>query len=189
MLRVLAVLIAALLTVSACTGSDAVDQSAASTFKFHGATKLGEVFPQSQRKPAADFDGKLLDGGTFSLASTKGKVVVLNFWGSWCPPCRTELPQFDLLYRKVKSRGVAFVGVDTKDAKGNAENFVRTNDITFPSIYDEPGEVAVRLGNLPAVSLPFTVLVDQQGKVAAVYVQRMSYDDLKTALDKLLAER
>jgi peroxiredoxin len=189
MLRALLALCAALLTVSACTGSDAVDQSGGSTFKFHGATKLGDLYPQGKRKPAADFDGKLLDGGTFSLASTKGKVVVLNFWGSWCPPCRTELPQFDLLYRKTKAQGVSFVGIDTKDVRGNAETFVRNNDITFPSVYDEPGEVAVRLGNLPAVSLPFTVVVDQQGRVAAVYVQRMSYDDLKSAIDKLLAER
>lgn len=189
MFRALPALLAAVLLLSACTGSDAVDQTGGGQFKFHGATKLGDLYPQGKRKAAANFEGTLLDGGSFSLASTKGKVVVLNFWGSWCGPCKTELPQFDLLYRKVKSRGVAFVGIDTKDPKDNARSFVRNNDISFPNVYDEPGEVAVRLGNLPAVSLPFTVVIDQQGDVAAVYVQRLSYADLNTAVTKLLAER
>jgi peroxiredoxin len=187
----LAALLAAAFLLSACTGgSDAVDQSANGNFRFNGGTQLGKLIPEAKRKPAADFDGKLLDGGTFSLTSTKGKPVVLNFWGSWCPPCRTELPQFDLLYRNVmKARGVAFLGIDTKDDKGKGRDFVRTNDISFPSIYDEPGETAVRLGKLPAAGLPFTVLLDRQGKVAAVYLFALSYNDLHAALDRLLAER
>jgi thiol-disulfide isomerase/thioredoxin len=187
----LAALLAAAVLLAACTGgSDAVDQNANGTFKFSGGTQLGKLIPEAKRKPAANFDGKLLDGGAFSLTSTKGKPVVLNFWGSWCPPCRTELPQFDLLYRNVmKARGVSFLGIDTKDDKGKGRDFVRTNDISFPSIYDEPGETAVRLGKLPATGLPFTILLDRQGKVAAVYLVALSYRDLQQALNKLLAER
>jgi peroxiredoxin len=189
MFRAVFALLAAALALSACTGSDAVDQTATSTFKFHGATHLGRLYPQGQRKPAADFNGKLINGGTMKLSSTRGKVVVLNYWASWCGPCKTESPQFDLLYRKIKSRGVNFYGIDTKDAKGSAEDFVRNNDISYPIVYDEPGETAIRLGNLPTVSLPFTVLIDKQGKVAAVYIVRLSYNDLKGSIDKLLAER
>src|SRR4051794_24331345 len=189
MFRAVSALLAAALMLSACTGSDAVDQTGGGAFKFGGATRLGDLYPQSHRKAAADFDGKLLDGGTFKLASTRGKVVVLNYWASWCGPCKTETPQFDLLYRKVKSQGVAFVGIDTKDPKGQARNFIRNNDISYPIVYDEPGESAVRLGNLPTVNLPFTVLLDKAGKVAAVYVVRLSYDDLHKAVDKLLAEQ
>ena len=183
-------LLAAALLLSACTGSDAVDQNGVSTYEFKGATQLGKLIPEKQRRPAADFDGKLLDGGTFSLASTKGKAVVLNFWGSWCTPCRTELPQFDLLYRNVmKARGVTFLGVDSKDDAGKGRDFVRANDISFPSVYDEPGRIPVRLGHLPAIALPFTVLLDRQGRVAAVYALQLSYKDLKASLDRLLAER
>ena len=188
MLRALASLIAAALLLSACTGSDAVDQNAAGTFEFKGATPLGKLWPAAKRKPAADFDGKLLDGGTFSLASTKGKAVVLNFWASWCTPCRTELPQFDLLYRKMKTQGAAFVGIDSKDAAGSARSFVKNYDITFPSVYDEPGRTAVRLGHLPVAALPFTVLLDKQGRVAAVYALKLSYKDLEAPLERLLAE-
>jgi peroxiredoxin len=189
MFRALTALLAAALLLSACTGSDAVDQTGVQHYKFEGATPIGKLYPASKRQPAADFDGKLVNGGSFQLASTRGKVVVLNFWGSWCGPCKTELPQFDLLYRKVKAKGVDFVGINTKDPKDNARAFIRNNDISFPNVYDEPGEVAVRLGNLPAVSLPFTVLVDQAGKVAAVYIARLSFNDLQGSIDKLLAER
>jgi peroxiredoxin len=192
MSRLLTALVATLLgacLLSACTGSDAVSTNPDGTFKFAGATQLGKLYPPSDRKPAANFHGTLMNGGTFSLQSTRGKVVVLNFWAAWCAPCKTELPQFDLLYRKTRSQGVDFLGIDTKDVKGNAQRFIANNDISFPSIYDEPGETATRLGNLPSTSLPFTVLIDQSGKVAAVYVIRMSYNDLKAAIDKLLAER
>jgi peroxiredoxin len=189
MFRAVSALLAAALMLSACTGSDAVDQTGGGAFKFGGATRLGDLYPQSHRKAAADFDGKLLDGGTFKLASTRGKVVVLNYWASWCGPCKTETPQFDLLYRKIKSRGVDFLGIDTKDAKENARSFVRNNRITYPILYDEPGETAIRLGNLPTVNLPFTVLLDKQGKVAAVYVVRLSGIDLQKAVTRLLAER
>src|SRR3954454_23511191 len=148
-----AAVLAAALLLSACTGSDAVDQTGGGTFKFGGATSLGDLYPQDHRKRAADFDGKLLDGAKFKLASTRGKVVVINYWASWCGPCKTETPQFDLLYRKIRSQGVAFVGIDTKDPKENARSFVRNNDITAPILYDEPGETAIRLGNLPTVNL------------------------------------
>src|SRR4051812_26108519 len=140
MMRALLSLFAAAALLSACTGSDAVDQNGNGNFKFLGGTQMGKLIPAGQRKAAADFDGKLLDGGSFSLKSAHGRPVVLNFWASWCTPCRIELPQFDLLYRKLKPRGATFVGVDTKDDKGKGRAFVKDNDITFPSIYDEPGE-------------------------------------------------
>jgi peroxiredoxin len=187
MKRVFLALLAAAITLSACSGgSDAVDQND-QTFKFTSGTALGKLYPKSDRKPARNFTATLLDGGKLSLSSTRGKIAVLNFWAAWCPPCKTELPQFDLLYRQIKTKGVDFIGIDTKDVKGNAKAFVSDNDISFPIVYDEIGETALRLGNLPATALPFTVLIDQHGKVAAVYVQRLAAKDLQTAIDKLLA--
>jgi thiol-disulfide isomerase/thioredoxin len=190
MKRALSACLAAVLTLlalAACTGSDAVDQGAKSTFTFKSGTSLGKLYPKAERQRSSTFTGNLLDGGKFDLASTRGKVVVLNFWASWCGPCKTETPQFDLLYRQLKAKGVDFVGIDTKDVKSNAKSFIKNNDISFPIVFDEPGETALRLGNLPATALPFTVLLDQQGKVAAVYVIRLSAKDLQTAIDKLLA--
>jgi peroxiredoxin len=185
--RLLAVLTAAL-TLAACTGSNAVDQTG-STFKFQSGTPLGKLYPQSERRKAGDFSGALLDGGRINLAATRGKVVVINFWAAWCAPCKTETPQFDIVYRKLKSRGVAFLGIDTKDVKSNAEAFVHDYGISYPIVYDEQGETALRLGDLPATALPFTVLLDRFGRVAAVYIVRLSAEDLTGALDHLLAEK
>jgi peroxiredoxin len=190
MRRVLPLLLAAVLTLAACTGKDAVDQSGTGdTFEFHSGTPLGQLYPRGDRQPAGSFTGDLLDGGTTSLAAMRGKVAVINFWAAWCTPCKTEMPQFDLVYRRMKVRGVDFLGVDTKDVKSNAQAFVRDYHISYPNIYDEQGETALRLGDLPATALPFTVLLDRLGRVAAVYTLRLTAQDLTTAIDKLLAER
>lgn len=184
MKRVLLALFTAFLAVSACTSAASSD-----TYRFTSATPLGKVIPVTDRKPAGSFTGTLLDGGKTGTAQLRGKVTVLNFWASWCAPCRIESPQLDLLYRSVKSKGIEFVGVDTKDAKSNAQSFVHDFGISYPIVYDELGEVAIRLGNLPARGLPFTVLLDKSGDVAAVYLGELSAKDLQGPLDTLSAEQ
>ena len=176
--------------LAACTGSNAVDQSSsAGSFTFSSGTALGKLYPVAGRKKAGAFSGTLLDGAKFASSSTDGKVTVVNFWATWCTPCKTETPQFDSVYRQVKAKGVDFVGIDTKDVKSNAQAFVKDNKITYPILSDEEGQTAIRLGKIPQASLPFTVLLDKQGRVAAVYVIRLSPVDLTRAIDKLLAEK
>ncbi|WP_375489704.1 TlpA family protein disulfide reductase [uncultured Jatrophihabitans sp.] len=177
--------------LAACTGSNAVDQNPKQDgdFSFGTGTPLGQLYPVAERKKAGAFDGSLLDGGTFRSTTTEGKVAVINFWATWCGPCKTETPQFDSVYRQVRSRGVDFVGIDTKDVKDSAQAFVKNNKITYPIVSDEEGETAVELGKIPQLGLPFTVLLDKQGRVAAVYVVRLSPVDLTHSIDKLLAEK
>jgi peroxiredoxin len=187
-----AVLVSAALALSGCTGSDAVSSNPNGNnngFKFNGRTAVGQVEPEKARKKAEDFTVDGLDGGKIKLSSMRGKVVVLNFWASWCGPCQTETPEFDSVYRKIHKRGVDFVGIDFKDDRGNAKSFVQTNHISYPIAYDEEGATALRLGNLPTGGLPFTVLIDRTGKVASVWVDRLTPVDLTHGVDKLLAER
>jgi thiol-disulfide isomerase/thioredoxin len=183
MKRALLALLTALLAVSACTSS-----RSDGSFRFTDPTALGKVIPAADRKPAGTFTGELIDGGTLATADLRGEVTLLNFWASWCVPCRIEAPQLDLLYRKVKQDGVQIVGVDTKDARGNARAFLKDYDITYPIVFDEQGEVAVRLGDLPARGLPFSVLLDKAGDVAAVYIGMVTAKDLRGPLDTLTAE-
>lgn len=186
---VLAWLTAAVLVLAGCTGKDAVDQSGGN-FRFVSGTARGSVITPGDRKSAADFDGSLLGGGTYRSAANKGKVVVVNFWATWCGPCTVETPQFDLVYRAYKSKGVAFVGIDTKEAgRDQPRAFVRDHHISYPIVFDEQGETAVRLGNLPAQALPFTVLIDKQGRVAAVYQVALSPKDIEPVINELLAEK
>jgi peroxiredoxin len=184
-----AVLTAAMLVATGCTGKDAVDQGASGRFRFVSGTDLGKTYPLADRKQAGDFTADLLAGdGTLSLSQQAGKVVVVNFWAMWCGPCTVETPQFDTVYRDYKNEGVQFIGVDTKDLRGKAQSFVKDNDISYPMVFDEKGEAALRLGDIPTQGLPFTVLVDKHQRVAAVYVGIVSPKDLTPVLDELIAE-
>jgi peroxiredoxin len=176
------------LGLTACTGKDAVDQSAG-TFRFVSGTTKGKLIDADKRKKAGAFDGEGLDGGTVTLAQDAGKVVVVNFWATWCGPCTTETPQFDSVYRANKAKGVEFIGVDTKETSRDAPRaFVKDNQITYPIVWDEQGRTAVTLGKLPALALPFTVLIDKQQRVAAVYLSSLSAKDLQPVLNTLIAE-
>lgn len=180
----------AALALAGCTGSNAVVQDPGGQFHFVSATKAGNLIPVADRKKAGDLTGQLLDGhGTFKLAQDAGKVVVINFWASWCVPCVTETPQFQLVYQAYQHKGATFLGIDIKDQRGKARSFVSGNHITYPMIFDEEGQSALALGNVPAEALPFSVLVDKSGRVAAVYVGALLPKDLEPILTKLLAEK
>lgn len=191
-LRLLAVLVAALVGLTllvACTGKDAVDQSAGGEYRFVSATHLGSVIAEQNRKPAGAVDATLMSGAPFTLAADKGQVVVLNFWASWCGPCKTETPQLDSLYRQVHSQGVDVVGVDVKEvSRAEATAFITDNNISYPMIWDEPDKTALELGHVSVQGLPFTVLIDKQQRVAAVYVGPVAPADLQPVLSSLVAE-
>jgi thiol-disulfide isomerase/thioredoxin len=179
-----AVVVLAVLTLTGCSSNTV----SSNHFTFHTATALGQTYPQAQRKLAEPVTGTLLNGAKYQLADDLGKVVVVNFWATWCPPCVVETPQLQIVYQAYQAKGVAIVGVDTDDApEDNAQAFVADNKITFPIVYDEKSQIALQLGDLPIQGLPFTVLVDKQGKVAAVYQEPVTPKDLEPVLNSLLA--
>jgi len=190
MKRLLALLTCALLSITACSGGkDAVDQGAGGQFRYHDVTPHGKTISATSRKTVGKVTGELLSGGTFSLAAQQGKVVVLNFWGSWCGPCQIESPQFDSLYRKVKAKGVEFVGLDVKETtRSKPESFIKDNQITYPNVWDPKAKTAIQLGKVPMVGLPWTVVVDKQRRVAAVYSGPVLPADLRPVLTSLIAE-
>lgn len=174
---------------SACaTGADAVAVNNGGQFRFVEATPTGELIGVDQRGVAPDFGGTLLDGAAFDSAVLDGDVAVINFWGSWCGPCRVESPEFQQVYADVRDQGVSFLGVDVKDGDQQARAFVADKGITYPSIFDPRGEVTLAFRNFPPSAIPSTVLLDRNGLVAAVYLGTVAQDTLRGVIDVLLAE-
>ncbi len=193
MRRLLPVLLTALLAAAAgCTGgTDAVDQAAGGEFRFVAGTGKGQLIPEPDRKPAPAISGDLLGRpGTFDLAAARGKVVVLNFWASWCAPCRVEAPDLDAAYRATKASGVEFVGVNTKEPEqSTGEAFVARAGISYPNVWDPTGRLTLRFRDFRANGFPYTIVVDRQSRVAAVYTTPLLREDIEPVVTRLAAER
>ena len=113
--------------------------------------------------PAADFELRLFGGDLLTMSDLKGKVVVLNFWASWCPPCRAEMPDFEEMWREMRDDGVVFVGVAVSDSPKEARAFVEATGVTYPVGVDPSGSIA---SDYRVLSLPTTFLIDREGREA-----------------------
>jgi thiol-disulfide isomerase/thioredoxin len=188
-LRLLAAAGALALLAGCSTGSDQVDVNNGGEFRFVAGTPAGEVIPPGERASAPDFSGTLLGGGQFSSTDLDGEVAVLNFWGSWCGPCRVETPQFQEVYAEVRNDGVQFLGLNVKETSEQfALAFVDRFGIEFPSLYDPRGEVALAFRDYPANAIPSTIVLDGENRVAAVYTGEISQEDLRRVIDVVLEE-
>jgi peroxiredoxin len=186
---VLAALAALALLAGCSTGPNAVAVDNGGEFRFVAGTPAGSAIPQGERAKAPTFSGTLLGGGAFSSSELAGSIAVLNFWGSWCAPCRVETPEFQQVYTEVQGRGVRFLGLNVKETDQQfAQAFVQSQHITFPSLYDPRGEVALAFRDYPANAIPSTIILDRGGRVAAVYTGPVQQADLRSVLDRLLKE-
>ena len=113
-----------------------------------------------ERAPAFSLE-RLDDGGTISLASLRGKVVVLNFWASWCDPCKREAPALEQLWRDYRSQGVVVLGIDTNDASNDARQFISAHDVTYPTV----GGGGSLTAEYRILDLPVTYVLNRQGRV------------------------
>jgi thiol-disulfide isomerase/thioredoxin len=183
-------LLAALLLAGCTTGDGAVDVANGGEFRFVQATPSGEVIPEADRAAAPEFSGTLLETGrAWESSLLAGQVAVLNFWGSWCAPCRVETPEFSEVAAEHAAAGVQFVGINVKEPSEQfALAFIDRFDISFPSLYDPRGEVALAFRDYPANAVPSTIMLDTEGRVAAVYTGEVAQEDLRRVLDLLLEE-
>lgn len=125
------------------------------------------VLPEAARRPLPAFSGQTLDGATLDLASLRGRPLVLNFWSSWCGPCRAEQEGLELASETLTGRGVRVVGVNILDDRGAAASYLEEFEVGYPSLFDRPALLPARLGALGPVGPPHTLVVDGQGRVAA----------------------
>ncbi len=146
------------------------------------------TFVAADRGPAPAVTGELLDGSPFDLAGWRGRVVVLNWWGSWCAPCRLEAPDLQATHEATRDLKVEFLGVDIRDDRDAAKAFVASFGITYPSLFDPAGRVALAFRDVPLTVVPSTALLDRQLRVAAVFRRVVTQRELEAAVRALATE-
>ncbi|SEL43293.1 TlpA family protein disulfide reductase [Streptacidiphilus jiangxiensis] len=180
------------LMLSACSGTNAAETGGGSDTGFVAGTGLAQSVPAGQRGAAINLTGKDLDGKGIDLASYRGKVVVLNVWGSWCGPCRAEAGDFETVYKADQAKGVEFVGINTRDTQiDQAQQFVKTHGLTYPSFYDEDGSLLLQFpaGSLNPQAIPSTLILDRQGRIAVRALEPLTSDQLAKLVDPVIAEK
>jgi thiol-disulfide isomerase/thioredoxin len=193
LVRLGAILTTAVIAVGCSTGDDAVAQGG--TFEFvapGGQTDIVYDPPDARGRPGPIRGPSLLDPNTtLSLDDFAGKVVVLNVWGQWCAPCRSEIGQLETVYNATRDQGVAFLGIDVRDYNRDAaRDFVVDRKVAFPSIYDPAMRTMIAFGGkYPTTVIPSTVVLDRQHRVAAVFLRELLAEDLQPVVERLAAEK
>ncbi len=143
-----------------------------------------EVDKQTNAK-APDFTLRDVNGRTVSLSSLKGKVILLNFWATWCPPCKAEMPSMNKLYNEIKSRGFEVVAVSTDNALSPVKEFLAKSRIDFTVVHDEQRMVSKLY---KVFSMPTTFLIDRNGTIVEKFYGEYDWTDreVRKQIEKLL---
>ena len=139
--------------------------------------------PPGQGKAAPAFSGDDLAGAKVELAALQGKVVLLDFWATWCPPCVASMPHLQKLHDELGDRGLVVLGVNQEPGdEGKVRRFLEKRNLTFPSVVD-PGTIHVSYG---VYSFPTTFVIDRQGIIRAIFRGPASEEALKRAIEPVL---
>lgn len=154
-----------LAVVSACQ-SDPGSSPDGAALGYQPGDGTVTIIDSDERHAAPVLEGETLDGERISTANFAGRVIVVNVWGSWCPPCRKEAPE---LKKAADEMGdVQFLGINTRDLDpAPAKAFVRSFELDFPHLYDPDGALLLGFGELPPAAIPSTLVIDEEGRVAA----------------------
>ncbi len=150
----------------------------------YGFTREAKYIPTPiLAKPAPPFTLTLFDGSTLALEDLRGKVVFLNFWASWCPPCRAEARSLEAAWQKYKDQGVVFVGANIQDNEESARAFLEEFGITYPNGMDRGSRIAIDYG---VWGLPETFVINRDGRITYKHVGALGWATITTKLDEAL---
>lgn len=180
-----------MLAVAGCSDGQVQRSDDAAQIGYIQGSSVTTISP-ADREPAPEFGGPILgeDGSEFDLAEAKGEIVVLNVWGSWCPPCRKEAPALQAVHEELADEGVRFVGVNTRDPNTtDAVHFEEEFGITYPSVVDTDGRRLLAFRDtLPPNAIPTTLVIDRDGNLAARVLGEVTDTTLRELIGDVLAE-
>ena len=187
----LGAVVAAVLLLTGCsTSKEAVAVGGEFQFVAPGGKSTIRYDPPESRGAVTGIAGPSLQhpGETVELADLRGRVVVLNIWGTWCTPCREEMPDLQFVQAQTRDVGVTVLGIDVNDLEEPARDFLRDRGITFDSIYDPAGRTLLALHGYPRNVVPSTIVLDRRHRVAAVFLARIRVPELLPLVQRLAAE-
>ncbi|MGQ0631178.1 MAG: TlpA family protein disulfide reductase [Sporichthyaceae bacterium] len=186
----ISVLLLAAAALSACSEAEGLGSGVAQG-QFVPGTGAVTITPAPERGEPVELAGPLIGGNTLDVASLRGKVVLINVWGSWCAPCRKEAPDLQQAWESFAGEQVQFLGLNTRDdAAGAAEAFERRFAITYPSLRDPDGSLQLTFRtSLPPRAIPSTLVLDRAGRVAARIVGPSTTATFTGLVEQILAER
>ncbi|MDR0557592.1 MAG: TlpA family protein disulfide reductase [Treponema sp.] len=159
------------------SGAQTVSPDVADAFRRAG-------IPVRKSVPIRDFTARMLDGSTQKLSDLKGNVVFLNFWATWCGPCRTEMPSMESLYQQFKNRPFVMLAIDLQEDRQEVSSFMRRMELTFPAGIDEGS-----IGGMYGISaIPTTFIIDRNGYIIAAIAGSRNWNthEVFSAIDALL---
>ena len=144
------------------------------------------LYSAGHRPLVPDFTATTLTGSRLSFSAYRGQVVVVNFWGSWCAPCREEAPTLAVTARQYRSAGVSFLGVDVRDTTASALAFAHSFGITYPSVSDTGSVITLDFTSVvPIAGTPTTLVIDRTGHIAGAVFGTATYQELTDILAKV----
>lgn len=150
--------------------------------KGAGLPSVGQVIPAAQRPMAPDISGTALTGGHLDTRSWRGHAIVVNFWGSWCVPCREEAPVLARVARDTAILGIRFLGIDIREGPAVGLAFEQHYGIPYPSISDPDDELAARFGTGAPSATPSTYIIDAKGRITWAWFGATTYSQLDLAV-------
>lgn len=150
--------------------------------KASGLPAVGQVIPATQRPVAPDISGTTLTGRHVDTSRWRGHAIVVNFWGSWCVPCRKEAPMLARVARDTRFLGARFLGIEIREEPSAGLAFEQHYRIGYPSISDPGDLIAARFGAAAPVATPSTYVIDARGRIAWAWFGATSYSQLDLAV-------
>jgi len=150
--------------------------------KNNSSNQTIEVTPNNIKTKAIDFNLKDLNGNELSLSDLKGKKVFLNFWATWCPPCKAEMPEIERLYQETKDSDLVIISVEIGEPLNTVKSFIDSNKYNFKVLIDSDQSVATKYN---ITSIPTSYFIDKDGNIVSKHVGGMNIDQMKAYIKTL----